>query len=55
MIKIDSLNKRFGTTTVVNNISLHIKKGEIFGLLGPNAAGKTNIIRMLGLMKNMGS
>ena len=47
MIKIDSLSKKFGTTTVVNNLSLEIKKGEIFGLLGPNAAGKTTTIRML--------
>jgi len=47
MIQIKALSKKFGSTTVVNNISLHIKKGEIFGLLGPNAAGKTTTIRML--------
>ena len=47
MIKIDSLKKQFGSQTVVNNISLEIQKGEIFGLLGPNAAGKTTTIRML--------
>ena len=47
MIEINSLSKKFGSTTVVNNINLHIKKSEIFGLLGPNAAGKTTTIRML--------
>ena len=47
MIKLNSLSKRFSNTLVVDSINLHIKKGEIFGLLGPNAAGKTTTIRIL--------
>ena len=52
MITLSNITKSFGKTTVVNNLSLEIAKGKIFGLLGPNAAGKTTTIRMLcGLLK----
>jgi len=47
MIQLKELSKYFGKTKVVDGLSLDIKKGEIFGLLGPNAAGKTTTIRML--------
>ncbi len=47
MIILDSISKAFRETTVVDKLSLQISKGEIFGLLGPNAAGKTTTIRML--------
>ncbi len=46
-IEIDHLTKRFGSLVAVNNVSLGIKKGEIFGLLGPNGAGKSTIINIL--------
>lgn len=53
MIKAFNLTKRFTGNTVVNAVSLNIDKGKIFGLLGPNAAGKTTIIRMLcGIIKS---
>ncbi|GMR18302.1 MAG: ABC transporter ATP-binding protein [Gammaproteobacteria bacterium] len=53
MIHATNLTKRYKRNTVVNSVSLDIKKGEIFGLLGPNAAGKTTVIRMLcGLVTN---
>jgi drug efflux transport system ATP-binding protein len=39
--------KRFGSVTAVDDVSLEIKKGEIFGFLGPNGAGKSTTIRML--------
>jgi ABC-2 type transport system ATP-binding protein len=46
------LTKRFGDFTAVNNINFEVKRGEIFGFLGPNGSGKTTTIRMmLGLMK----
>ena len=52
MIQAINLTKRFNGNTVVNAVSLNIDKGKIFGLLGPNAAGKTTIIRMLcGIIK----
>jgi len=47
MIKADHLTKRFNKKTAVNDVSLDVAKGQIFGLLGPNAAGKTTVIRML--------
>jgi len=55
MIQAINLTKKFNGNTVVNAVSLNIDKGTIFGLLGPNAAGKTTIIRMLcGIIKNDG-
>lgn len=47
MIKIFNLTKKFGQLTAVDNLSLEIKKGEIFGFIGPNGAGKTTTIKML--------
>ncbi|MCX8043826.1 MAG: ABC transporter ATP-binding protein [Desulfobacterota bacterium] len=48
-IAIETLNltKRFGKFVAVNNLTLSIRKGEIFGFLGPNGAGKSTTIRML--------
>jgi ABC-2 type transport system ATP-binding protein len=46
-----NITKRFGSATAVNNLSLEIHAGEIFGFLGPNGAGKTTSINMIcGLM-----
>lgn len=51
-IDVEGMTKRFGDRTVVNQISLQVKKGEIFGFLGPNGSGKTTFIRMLcGLLR----
>ncbi len=48
----EHLTKRFGTVTVVEDLNLNVSKGDIFGFLGPNAAGKSTTIRMvLGLVK----
>jgi ABC-2 type transport system ATP-binding protein len=50
IIELDGLTKKYGSHTVVDNLSLTIGKGEIFGLLGPNGAGKsTTILMMMGL------
>jgi drug efflux transport system ATP-binding protein len=46
-VVIENLVKRFGDFTAVNNISLEIERGEIFGFLGPNGAGKSTTIRTL--------
>ena len=46
-IEIDNLVVRFGRFTAVNELSLTVKKGELFGFLGPNGAGKTTTIRVL--------
>jgi ABC-2 type transport system ATP-binding protein len=48
----EHLRKKYGDFTAVDDISLTVKKGEIFGLLGPNGAGKTTIFKMLcGLLR----
>jgi ABC-2 type transport system ATP-binding protein len=47
VIKTTNLTKTFGDFTAVDNISLEVKKGEIFGFLGANGAGKTTAMRML--------
>lgn len=46
-IIVNSLTKKFGTFTAVDNVSFEVEKGEIFGFLGPNGAGKSTTIRML--------
>lgn len=46
-IEVIDLSKQFGAFKAVNDVSLSIKKGEIFGLLGPNGAGKSTTIKML--------
>ena len=52
IIEVESLTKKFGSFTAVNSISFNVKKGEIFGFLGANGAGKTTAMKMLcGLLK----
>jgi ABC-2 type transport system ATP-binding protein len=46
-IDVHGLNKSFGTKHVVNDVSLRVQRGEIFGFLGPNGSGKTTTIRMM--------
>ena len=51
-VELTNLTRCFGDFTAVNNISLQIKQGSIYGFLGPNGSGKSTTIRMLcGLMK----
>ena len=51
-IQTDLLTKKFGETCASDNISIHVKEGEIYGFLGLNGAGKTTVIRMLlGMIK----
>ncbi len=46
-IDVAGVTKRFGSKTVVNAIDLQVRRGEIYGFLGPNGSGKTTFIRML--------
>jgi len=51
-IDVRGMTKRFGDRTVVNDIALQVRTGEIYGFLGPNGSGKTTFIRMLcGLLR----
>ncbi len=52
MINIINLSKFYGRFAAVNNLNLHVPKGDLFGFVGPNGAGKTTTIRMVcGLLK----
>jgi ABC-2 type transport system ATP-binding protein len=51
-IDVRGVTKKFGTRTVVNDIAMQVRPGEIYGFLGPNGSGKTTFLRMLcGLLK----
>lgn len=47
MIRLEKVSKRYGPTLAVDGLSLAVEAGEIFGLVGPDGAGKTTVIRML--------
>ena len=52
MIELNNLTKKFGDLVAVDDLSLKVERGELFAVLGPNAAGKTTLIRVLaGLLK----
>jgi ABC-2 type transport system ATP-binding protein len=52
VLQTQSLTKRYGSLTAVQDLSLEVNEGEVFGLLGPNGAGKTTSISMMcGLLR----
>ena len=52
VIDVQGITKRFGDRTVVNDIAMQVRRGEIYGFLGPNGSGKTTFLRMLcGLLR----
>ena len=51
-IDVRGVTKKFGDRTVVNDIAMQVRPGEIYGFLGPNGSGKTTFLRMLcGLLR----
>ncbi|MBU2046810.1 MAG: ATP-binding cassette domain-containing protein, partial [Bacteroidetes bacterium] len=53
IIRVDQLNFSFGNQQVLNNISLNVQRGNIYGFLGPNGSGKTTTIKLLlNLLQN---
>ncbi|MCS6903653.1 MAG: ATP-binding cassette domain-containing protein, partial [Candidatus Bipolaricaulota bacterium] len=46
-VELQRISKRFGATTVVDRVSLRIRKGEFFSLLGPSGCGKTTTLRII--------
>ena len=55
VIEINNLTKRFKNLTAVDNLSLNVYKGDVFGFLGPNGAGKSTTIRMMLTLINPNS
>lgn len=51
MIHISNLNKYYGETKVLNNINIHMKKGEIFGIIGHSGAGKSTLLRCINRLE----
>ena len=50
MIRTEHLTKRFDKLLAVDDLTLHVERGEVFGFLGPNGAGKTTTMRMLAAL-----
>ena len=51
MIEIEGLKKRFGQSIALDEVSMHVRDGAMYGFVGPNGAGKTTTIRcMMGLL-----
>jgi len=50
LIDAEKLTRMFGDFTAVDNLTLHVNEGEVFGFLGPNGAGKTTTMRMLSCL-----
>jgi ABC-2 type transport system ATP-binding protein len=46
-INVDNLSKSYGSVKAVNDITLSVKTGQVFGFLGPNGAGKSTTIKLL--------
>ena len=51
-IEIQGLTKRYGSLTAVDHISFVVERGELFGLIGPDGAGKTTLFRLLATLLN---
>ncbi|MFA5298808.1 MAG: ABC transporter ATP-binding protein [Lutibacter sp.] len=47
VLKVENVCKNYGSFTALNNVSISVPKGSIFGFLGPNGAGKTSLIRII--------
>ena len=45
MLKIDNFTKKYGDKVAVDNLSLHLKAGEIYGFIGHNGAGKSTMLK----------
>jgi len=52
MLKVNNLSGGYGGKTVVKNMTFHVEKGRILGILGPNGSGKSTLLKMIsGVLK----
>ena len=51
MIRLQHISKNFHHFQAIKDVSLHIKKGDIFGLIGPSGAGKSTLLRLINLLE----
>ncbi len=51
-IEVNNISKSYGTIMALDNVSLSVKRGEIFGLIGPDGAGKTTLFKILVTLLN---
>ena len=54
-IKVSGISKSYGSVKALDNISLDVRRGEIFGLIGPDGAGKTTLFKILVTLLNADS
>ena len=52
IVKAEEITKSFGKQIAVRNVSMEVKKGDIYGFIGENGAGKTTMIRMMAGLPN---
>jgi ABC-2 type transport system ATP-binding protein len=53
IVQVHNLTKKYGSKTVVNDVSFDVAEGEVFGILGPNGAGKTTTLEMIETLRSI--